>query len=93
MIAYDVPLTLPGSIKDQLRALAPYIIRHTPKSNGGFVIELKIPVASFVTFDLNNDELAKYEMSASVSVDPPEPSCGGRIMRYAEFADVKITYK
>lgn len=88
----NFPSVLPGPIKDQLRALAPYMLRHTPKANGGFVIELKIPVTSFVTFDLNNDELAKYKMSASVSVDPPEPAFGGRIMSYAEFADVKITY-
>lgn len=89
---FETPSVLPGPIKDQLKALAPFMLRHTPKSNGGFVIELKIPIDSFVTFDLNNDELAKYKMSASVSVDPPEPACGGRIIRYAEFADVKITY-
>lgn len=91
-MAFEFPSVLPGPIKDQLKALAPYMLKHTPKFNGGFVIELKIPIDSFVTFDLNNDELAKYKMSASVSVDPPEPACDGRIMRYAEFADVKITY-
>jgi hypothetical protein len=89
----DFPSVLPGPIKDQLKALAPYMIRHTPKSNGGFVIDLKIPITSFMTFDLNNDELARHNMTAAVSVDPPEPAHGGRIMRYAEFADVKITYK
>lgn len=90
---FEVPSVLPGPIKEQLKALAPYMIRHTPKSSGGFVIELKIPIGSFVTFDLNNDELSKYNMKASVSVDPPEPAFGGLIMREAEFADVKITYK
>lgn len=89
----DVPATLPGTIKEQLKALAPFMLRNRPKANGGFVIDLKIPVDAFLTFDLNNDMLAKYDMSASVSVDAPEPSCNGRIMRYAEFADVKITYK
>lgn len=93
MIAYDVPSTLPGSIKDQLRALAPYIIRNTPKSNGGFVMELKIPIDAFLTFDLNNEALAEYQMTASVTIDPPEPSCNGMIMRYADYADVKLTYK
>jgi hypothetical protein len=90
---FEVPSVLPGPIKEQLKALAPYMLRHTPKSNGGFVIELKIPIDSFVTFDLNNDELARYNMRAAASVDPPEPAHGGMIMRYAEFADVKITYK
>lgn len=91
MIAYNVPSTL--SIKDQLRALAPYIIRNTPKSNGGFVMDLKIPIDAFLTFDLNNETLAEYRMTASVSVDPPEPAFGGRIIRYADYADVQLTYK
>lgn len=92
-MTFDVPSVLPGTIKDQLRALAPYVIRNTPKSNGGFVMDLKIPIDAFLTLDINNDALAEYQMTASVSVDPPEPACGGMIMRYADYADVQLTYK
>lgn len=90
---FDVPSTLPGSIKDQLRALAPYMIRQTPKSNGGFVMELKIPINAFLTLDINNDALVEYQMIASVTVNPPEPAFGGMIMRHADYADVQLTYK
>lgn len=88
----DLPATMPGTMKEQLIALAPFMINRQFKMNGGFVIDLKIPIESFVTFDINHQALAEYGMTISVEVEAPEPSYDGRIMREPRYADAQLTY-
>jgi hypothetical protein len=88
----DLPASLPGSMKEQIEALAPFVQRTTPRMNGGWVAELLIPIENFITFDLNHEELAKYNLTASVSVEAPQPSSCGRIMIEPRYADVTIDY-
>lgn len=90
----ELPATMPGSMKDQLLALAPFMIDRRLKMNGGFVIDLKIPIESFVTFDINHEALAEHNMSISVQVDSREPSFDGNcgIIRESRYADAQLTY-
>jgi hypothetical protein len=88
----DLPTTMPGSMKDQLLALAPFMTDRNFKMNGGFVIDLKIPIESFLTFNINHQALAEYDMTISVQVDAPEPSFDGLIMRQPQYADAQLTY-
>lgn len=88
----ELPATMPGSMKDQLLALAPFMIDRRLKMNGGFVIDMKIPIESFLTFEIDHQALAVYNMTISVEVEAPEPSCDGRIIRESRFADVQLTY-
>jgi hypothetical protein len=93
----ELPATLPGTIKDQLLALAPYMTDRTLKSNGGFIIDMKIPIEAFVTFDINHAELNKNCMSLSVQVEQPEDigfsgTCG-HVIRHKQYVDAQLTYK
>lgn len=88
----DLPVTMPGTMKEQIEALAPFIQRTIPKMNGGWVAELLVPIENFLTFDLDHEELAKYNLTASVSVDAPKPSACGRIMIEPKYAEVTIDY-
>ena len=88
----DLPATMPGSMKEQLIALAPYMTGRTLKMNGGFVIDMKIPIESFLTFNVDHQALAEYNMTISVTVEQPEPSFDGRIMREPKFADAQLSY-
>lgn len=92
----DLPATMPGSMREQLIALAPYMTAYNMKGNGGFVIDMKIPIEAFVTYDINREELAAHGMALSVQVEQPgeidfSGSCG-RVIRQAQFADVQLTY-
>lgn len=88
----DLPATMPGTMKEQLLALAPFMINRQFKMNGGFIIDLKIPIESFVTFDINHQALAEYNMAISVEVEAPEPIFDGRIMSRPRYADAQLTY-
>lgn len=83
-------------MKDQLLALAPFMIDRKLKMNGGFVIDMKIPIESFVTFDINHQALAEYNMKISVEVEQPEQidadAICGRVKRPVRFADAQLTY-
>ena len=89
----ELPATLPGSMKDQLLALAPYMVSYNLKANGGFVADMKIPIEAFVTFDINHTVLAAHGMSLSVQVEQPEDAgvCG-RVFRHAQYAEAQLTY-
>lgn len=89
----ETPATLPGSIKEQLLALAPYMVDFTLKANGGFVINLKIPQEAFVTMALDHDALIENNMQVSVSIDTPEPISDGRLIRRQRYADVELMYR
>lgn len=89
----ELPATMPGSMKEQLLALVPFMIDRKFKMNGGFVIDMKIPIESFLTFDINHQALAEHNMTISVQVQSPEPSLDGRIMKYPEYADAQLTFK
>lgn len=92
----ELPAKMPGTMKDQLLALAPFMIDRKFKMNGGFVIDLKIPIESFLTFDINHQALAEYNMSISVQVEQPEQidsnAVCGRVIRPVRFADAQLTY-
>lgn len=95
--ANDLPATMPGSMKEQLIALAPFMTDRTFKMNGGFTIDMKIPIESFLTFNINHAELAAHNMSLSVQVEQPEPDLMGMgacglIRNRPKFADVQLTY-
>jgi hypothetical protein len=89
----ELPTTMPGTMKDQLLALAPFMTDRKLKMNGGFVVDMKIPIESFLTFDINHEALAEYNMSIIVHVDAPEPAFDGRIIRHARYAEATLTYK
>lgn len=91
MIHFEPPAILPGTLKEQLRALAPYMLKFRPKENGGFVIKMAIPV-DILTGDLDVEFLRKHNLSLEISSDEPRPSCDGRIMIYPEYVDVTLTY-
>lgn len=88
----DLPATMPGSMKDQLLALAPFMTDRLLKMNGGFVVDMKIPIDSFLTFGINHEALAEHGMSVSVQVESPEPILDGSIVKRARYADVQLTY-
>lgn len=91
MITFEPPAILPGSLKEQLRALAPYMRTIRPKANGGFVIEMVVPIDIF-TGDLDQEFLRKHNLSLEIESDKPLPSYDGQIMIYPEYADVTLTY-
>lgn len=88
----DLPATMPGSMKEQLLALAPFMTDRQFKMNGGFVIDLKIPIESFLTFDINHEALAEHNMRISIQVEPPEPILDGRMVRRPRYAEAQLTY-
>lgn len=88
----DLPATMPSSMKEQLVALAPYMTDFCEKRGGGFVIDMKIPIESFIMFNINHEALAEHNMTISVEVEAPEPAVDGRIMRQARYADARLTY-
>lgn len=92
--ANDLPATMPGSIKEQLLALAPFMINHSFKMNGGFVVDLRIPIESFLTFDINHEALNEHNMSISLQVESREPSFDGKcgIIREPRYVDAQLTY-
>lgn len=79
-------------MKEQIEALAPFVQRITPKMNGGWIAELLIPIEDFVTFELNNEQLAEYNLTASITVEAPHLSSCGRLMIEPRYADVTIDY-
>lgn len=94
----NMPATLPGSMKEQLRALAPYMVDHALKVNGGWVANYIIPLDAFVTADFNHDAIAEYDMKMCVTIGTPEVQIGGEQMcgrgvGQARYADIEISYK
>jgi hypothetical protein len=95
---FDMPATLPGTMKEQLRALAPYMVDHALKSNGGWVANYIIPLEAFVTADFNHNALAEYNMKMCVTIKTPDVQIGGeqmcgRVAGQARYADVELSYK
>lgn len=96
MSNFEMPATLPGSMKEQLQALAPYMISYQLKANGGWVADLQIPIDAFITADFNHEILAVHDMKLSVTIEPPEmplEEVCGLIRRKARYADVELSYK
>jgi hypothetical protein len=89
----DTPAALPGSMKEQLLAVAPYMVDYALKANGGFVINLKIPQEVFVTSTIDREMLIENEMQLCVSIEPHEPDLGAIIRRHPKYVDVELTYK
>ena len=93
-----MPATLPGTMKEQLRALTPYMVDHALKANGGWVANYMIPLDAFVTADFNHDALAEYDMKLCVTIETPEVQISGdqrcgRVVGQARYADVELSYK
>jgi hypothetical protein len=92
----NMPAILPGTMKEQLRALAPYMVDHAIKANGGWVANLKIPIDAFITAEFNHEELAKYDLKLCVTIEanemPDFETCGRKASR-ARYADVELSYK
>jgi hypothetical protein len=91
MTNLDMPATMPGTMKEQLQALAPYMVDHALKANGGWWIRFMILIANF-----NHKELAYYGMVLNVTVEQPEMSFDGPcgvIRQPRRYADVELTYK
>lgn len=79
-------------MKEQLLALAPFMTERQFNRYGGFVIDMKIPIESFLTFDINHEALIEHNMTISVQTDAPEPLFDGRMIRKPVYADVRLTY-
>lgn len=95
MTDFEMPATLPGSMKEQLQALAPYMIGYELKENGGWVADLKIPIDAFITADFNHEVMAAHNMRLTVTINTPEMPldgvCGRR--ERPRYADVELSYK
>lgn len=91
MIPFDPPAELPGNLKDQLRALAPYMHSFTQKANGGFVIELSIPCED-IAGDFDHAYLAKHKLKLSGKIDPPVSMAGVLMFRSDRYIDFTLEY-
>lgn len=97
-IENELPATLPGSIRDQLVTLAPYVISWSLYHNGGFTLDLKIPKSVFLTFHIDHTLLATYGLTMSVSTNPQEvfqteeSTVCGRASREQSYVDVELKY-
>lgn len=75
----ELPAGLPAPIKEQLQALAQYLVNVELLSPGRFALSYSLPRDIVTQFD--TDFLTKHGIDYDLQFEESQPAFGGRIMR------------
>lgn len=91
MMQFNPPAELPANLKDQLQALAPYMRDFRFKGNGGFIVELTVPIDIITAYD--PDQLATYGISLCTTINAPENVFGRADHRPQKYVEITMEYR
>ena len=88
---FEPPAELPAPLKDQLKALQPYINRIDLKENGGFRVDMSVP-KDLIT-DFNPGLLFQHGITVTGNIDPLQLVFGGKMYRPRTHVHFTLEYK